>query len=41
MMLPIDLPQNIVCVGLNYRDHAGEQGSELPKVLPSPVTRRS
>ena len=29
-MLPIDLPQKIVCVGLNYRDHAEEQGAELP-----------
>src|ERR1700710_3103616 len=26
----IDIPQKIVCVGLNYRDHAEEQGSELP-----------
>jgi 2-keto-4-pentenoate hydratase/2-oxohepta-3-ene-1,7-dioic acid hydratase in catechol pathway len=30
-MLPIDLPQKIVCVGLNYRDHAEEQGTELPE----------
>jgi 2-keto-4-pentenoate hydratase/2-oxohepta-3-ene-1,7-dioic acid hydratase in catechol pathway len=29
--LPIDRPQKIVCVGLNYRDHAEEQGTELPK----------
>ena len=28
--LPIDLPQKIICVGLNYRDHAEEQGTELP-----------
>src|SRR5215212_9514619 len=28
--LPIDLPQKIVCVGLNYRDHAEEQGADLP-----------
>jgi 2,4-didehydro-3-deoxy-L-rhamnonate hydrolase len=28
--LPIGLPQKIVCVGLNYRDHAEEQGTELP-----------
>jgi 2-keto-4-pentenoate hydratase/2-oxohepta-3-ene-1,7-dioic acid hydratase in catechol pathway len=27
----IDIPQKIVCVGLNYRDHAEEQGVELPK----------
>jgi len=26
----IDLPQKIVCVGLNYRDHAEEQGVDLP-----------
>jgi 2-keto-4-pentenoate hydratase/2-oxohepta-3-ene-1,7-dioic acid hydratase in catechol pathway len=29
-VLPIDLPSKIVCVGLNYRDHAEEQGVELP-----------
>jgi 2,4-didehydro-3-deoxy-L-rhamnonate hydrolase len=28
--LPIDRPSKIVCVGLNYRDHAEEQGDELP-----------
>jgi 2-keto-4-pentenoate hydratase/2-oxohepta-3-ene-1,7-dioic acid hydratase in catechol pathway len=28
--LPIDRPQKIVCVGLNYRDHAEEQGTALP-----------
>ena len=28
--LPIERPSKIVCVGLNYRDHAEEQGSELP-----------
>jgi 2,4-didehydro-3-deoxy-L-rhamnonate hydrolase len=27
----IDLPQKIVCVGLNYRDHADEQGVALPE----------
>ncbi|HET7568687.1 MAG TPA: fumarylacetoacetate hydrolase family protein [Gaiellaceae bacterium] len=27
----ISIPQKIVCVGLNYRDHAEEQGVELPK----------
>lgn len=26
----IELPQKIVCVGLNYRDHAEEQGVDLP-----------
>jgi len=29
-MLPIDRPGKIVCVGLNYRDHAEEQGVDLP-----------
>jgi acylpyruvate hydrolase len=28
--LPIDRPGKIVCVGLNYRDHAEEQGVEPP-----------
>lgn len=28
-MIPV--PQKIVCVGLNYRDHAEEQGVELPE----------
>jgi 2-keto-4-pentenoate hydratase/2-oxohepta-3-ene-1,7-dioic acid hydratase in catechol pathway len=27
----IPLPQKIVCVGLNYRDHAEEQGVDLPE----------
>jgi 2,4-didehydro-3-deoxy-L-rhamnonate hydrolase len=27
----INLPQKIICVGLNYRDHAEEQGVELPE----------
>jgi 2-keto-4-pentenoate hydratase/2-oxohepta-3-ene-1,7-dioic acid hydratase in catechol pathway len=30
-VLPIDVPGKIVCVGLNYRDHAEEGGVELPK----------
>jgi 2-keto-4-pentenoate hydratase/2-oxohepta-3-ene-1,7-dioic acid hydratase in catechol pathway len=29
-VLPIERPQKIICVGLNYRDHAEEQGVELP-----------
>jgi 2-keto-4-pentenoate hydratase/2-oxohepta-3-ene-1,7-dioic acid hydratase in catechol pathway len=29
-MLPIDRPAKIICVGLNYRDHAEEQGAPLP-----------
>jgi 2,4-diketo-3-deoxy-L-fuconate hydrolase len=28
--VPIPRPGKIVCVGLNYRDHAEEQGAELP-----------
>ena len=31
MPLPIDRPSKIVCVGLNYRDHAEEQGIALPE----------
>jgi len=30
-VLPIERPGKIVCVGLNYRDHAEEQGVELPQ----------
>ena len=30
-MVPIGRPGKIVCVGLNYRDHAEEQGVELPQ----------
>ena len=29
-MIAIERPGKIVCVGLNYRDHAEEQGVELP-----------
>ena len=29
-MVPIARPGKIICVGLNYRDHAEEQGVELP-----------
>ena len=28
---PIDRPGKIICVGLNYRDHANEQGVEPPE----------
>ena len=31
MPLSIDRPGKIVCVGLNYSDHAAEQGVEAPK----------
>jgi 5-carboxymethyl-2-hydroxymuconate isomerase len=30
MPLPIDRPSKIVCVGMNYRDHAAEAGLEVP-----------
>jgi len=30
-VLPIDRPQKIICIGLNYRDHAEEQGVALPE----------
>ena len=30
MALPIDVPSKIICVGLNYRDHAAESNMELP-----------
>jgi 2-keto-4-pentenoate hydratase/2-oxohepta-3-ene-1,7-dioic acid hydratase in catechol pathway len=30
MSIPIPRPGKIVCVGLNYKDHAEEQGAELP-----------
>jgi 2-keto-4-pentenoate hydratase/2-oxohepta-3-ene-1,7-dioic acid hydratase in catechol pathway len=30
-VLPIERPAKIVCVGLNYRDHAEEQGVEVPR----------
>jgi 2,4-didehydro-3-deoxy-L-rhamnonate hydrolase len=28
--LPIKRPQKIICVGMNYRDHAAEAGNEVP-----------
>ena len=31
MAVAIPRPGKIVCIGLNYRDHAEEQGAELPK----------
>jgi 2-keto-4-pentenoate hydratase/2-oxohepta-3-ene-1,7-dioic acid hydratase in catechol pathway len=30
-VLPIERPGKIICVGLNYRDHAEEQGVPLPE----------
>jgi 5-carboxymethyl-2-hydroxymuconate isomerase len=29
-VLPIERPGKIICIGLNYRDHAEEQGVDLP-----------
>ncbi len=31
LMAPVPKPEKIVCVGLNYRDHAAESGQEIPK----------
>src|SRR5438552_2505843 len=31
LLPPIPDPQKIVCLGLNYRDHAAESGSPIPK----------
>src|SRR2546423_318023 len=30
MALPIDRPGKVICVGLNYREHAGEAGLAVP-----------
>ena len=30
MTLPIERPGKIICVGMNYRDHAAESGLEVP-----------
>ncbi len=30
LLPPIDAPEKIICIGLNYRDHAIETGSEIP-----------
>ena len=30
-ILPPGMPSKVVCVGLNYRDHAKELGLDLPK----------
>ena len=32
LLAPIPRPPKIICVGLNYLDHAKETGSEIPKV---------
>lgn len=44
LLAPVSRPGKILCVGLNYRDHAIESGMELPKVptvfvkLPNAIT---
>jgi 2-keto-4-pentenoate hydratase/2-oxohepta-3-ene-1,7-dioic acid hydratase in catechol pathway len=32
LLAPIPKPRKLICVGLNYRDHAAETGSEIPDV---------
>ena len=32
LLAPIPKPRKLICVGLNYRDHALETGSEIPSV---------
>src|ERR1700686_5810888 len=32
LMAPVPRPPKLICVGLNYRDHAAESKSEIPKV---------
>lgn len=34
LLPPVGDPQKVICVGLNYRDHCGEQGARLP---PEPI----
>jgi len=34
LLVPVPRPGKIICIGLNYRDHAAESGMEIPK---SPV----
>jgi 2-keto-4-pentenoate hydratase/2-oxohepta-3-ene-1,7-dioic acid hydratase in catechol pathway len=31
LLPPVPDPQKIICLGLNYRDHAAESGQEIPK----------
>ncbi len=35
-LLALVLPANILCIGLNYRDHAEQAGLELPQHRASP-----
>jgi 2-keto-4-pentenoate hydratase/2-oxohepta-3-ene-1,7-dioic acid hydratase in catechol pathway len=32
LLAPIPKPRKLICVGLNYRDHAEETGAQIPKV---------
>lgn len=32
LLAPIPRPPKLICIGLNYRDHAAEAGMEIPKV---------
>lgn len=32
LLAPVPRPPKLICVGLNYRDHARESGMEIPKV---------
>ncbi len=32
LLAPIPRPRRLICVGLNYRDHAEETGAQIPKV---------
>ncbi len=32
LLAPVPRPPKLICVGLNYRDHAGEARQEIPKV---------
>jgi 2-keto-4-pentenoate hydratase/2-oxohepta-3-ene-1,7-dioic acid hydratase in catechol pathway len=32
LLAPVPRPPKLICVGLNYRDHAAESGMEVPKV---------
>src|SRR5882724_4725188 len=32
LLAPIPKPKKLICVGLNYRDHAAETNSEIPAV---------
>ena len=32
LLAPVPRPPKLICVGLNYRDHAAETGAQIPKV---------